>query len=128
DSNTHLQLVAIPEKGYVFDQWWDKNTHDTREYILKSSVSISALFKKSIAIEDAQAHLNIKTYANNKTIYVELPSESSYSVEIYDLQGRKIISRKNASNTINFPVKNNGVYLLKIENATENWIQKIIVQ
>ncbi|MEG2239451.1 MAG: hypothetical protein RRX93_08565, partial [Bacteroidales bacterium] len=46
DSNTRLQLVAIPEKGYIFDQWWDKDTLATKEYILKSSVSISALFKK----------------------------------------------------------------------------------
>ncbi|MEG2239449.1 MAG: hypothetical protein RRX93_08555, partial [Bacteroidales bacterium] len=57
DSNTRLQLVAIPEKGYVFDQWWDKDTLATKEYILKSSVSISALFKKGLAVEEEQGKL-----------------------------------------------------------------------
>ncbi|MEG1952597.1 MAG: T9SS type A sorting domain-containing protein, partial [Bacteroidales bacterium] len=127
DSNTRLQLVAIPEKGYVFDQWWDKDTLATKEYILKSSVSISALFKKGLAVEEEQGKLNIRTYTNNQIIYIELPGEESYLVEIYDLQGRRIHFQKNAMHTINFPINSKGTYILRVRNATEKWVQKIIV-
>jgi uncharacterized repeat protein (TIGR02543 family) len=50
DSNTVLTLLATPNTGYTFVEWWDNNTESNRSITLNADTTISATFD-AIAVE-----------------------------------------------------------------------------
>ena len=66
--------------------------------------------------------------SSDKKIHVSLPGGTSAYVQIYDLLGRLIVSRKVLSTENDFPVpSNNNIYVVKISCGQKIFIQKIYV-
>jgi len=77
--------------------------------------------------EEVQMKLNIFPNPNNGNFTIEL-NEIDFSVDVFDLNGNKIIS-KECSDFCNFNLNNisKGIYLLKLSSENINVIKKIII-
>lgn len=59
---------------------------------------------------------NVYIYSVNSTIYVK--GAEGQNIYIYDLNGRTIATKLNASETMAIPMAENGVYLVRVGNAS----------
>lgn len=58
---------------------------------------------------------NVSIYSANSTIYVK--GAEGQIINIYDLNGRTIVTKLNATETMEIPMEETGVYLVRIGNA-----------
>ncbi len=58
---------------------------------------------------------NVSIYSANSTIYVK--GTEGQIINIYDLNGRTIVTKLNATETMEIPMEETGVYLVRIGNA-----------
>jgi hypothetical protein len=68
----------------------------------------------------------IEIYTNNNLIYINLSSNGELSV--FDVNGRMIISRFVNIGTNLIPLKNSGVYFVKIKSNQRTTVQKVYIE
>ena len=77
-------------------------------------------------------NLQIYTTANPKELIVTGQLMGATSADLYDLQGRLILSnnldRYNTKNTIDISSISTGIYLVKVDNGNQNKTQKVIIK
>lgn len=54
--DTNVRLSCVPNKGYLFKEWDDGNTDNSRYITMTSDVTISPIYEKMTAIEDVVAY------------------------------------------------------------------------
>ena len=117
-SNVTLQATALT--GHKFVAWVMNNdtvSHDASYTItnIVNNVTIYAIFKSTVSIEDAELS-NVNIFSANSTIYVK--GAEGQNIYIYDLNGRIIATKLNATETMEIPMEQTGVYLVRVGNAS----------
>lgn len=117
-SNVTLQATALT--GHKFVAWVMNNdtvSHDASYTItnIVNNVTIYAIFKSTVSIEDAELS-NVNIFSANSTIYVK--GAEGQNIYIYDLNGRTIATKLNATETMEIPMEQTGVYLVRVGNAS----------
>ncbi|NTW32312.1 MAG: T9SS type A sorting domain-containing protein, partial [Bacteroidetes bacterium] len=74
--------------------------------------------------EKTQDNLNVYSYHN--TLYVKVENQNVNSVELYTLEGRKLLENKNLINDISS--LSAGVYLVKVSTDKDVLCKKIVIQ
>ena len=77
-------------------------------------MTISAVFVSTIGINDVDMS-NVSIYSANSTIYVK--GAEGQTIHIYDLNGRTVVTKTNAAETMAIPMDETGVYLVRVGNA-----------
>ncbi len=57
---------------------------------------------------------NINIYSNQNTVNVNIGNQTQAQVEIYDLNGRKVVSETMESSSATFMLQSQGAYLVKV--------------
>lgn len=116
-------LYVTTFDGYIFDHWHDDYRYNPRRIILTQDTTLTAYFSAANSIDEIQ-YENIKIYSANGEIIVK--NATSLSIEIYDVLGRCVLSRKHIdSSPMNFPIPQRGVYIVRIGQGLT---QKVVVQ
>lgn len=72
---------------------------------------------------------NTKVYTDNNSIIVQLPQVLHNTiVSVYDLNGRLIQTQKISASRTTIPMIDNGVYLVRIEDGSQVFTEKVITQ
>jgi hypothetical protein len=77
-----------------------------------------------------QQNFDVKVYPNpaKNILYIEGKQDEHLSVELLDMTGRLILSQKN-ENTIQLPMLQSGIYLLRVTDENQNnTVKKIIIE
>ena len=78
------------------------------------TITVTALFQPEVGIEDVDGS-NVNIYSTDNKIIVK--GAEGESIYIYDLSGRTIATKANASETMEFNMVSGGVYLVKVGDA-----------
>lgn len=73
----------------------------------------------------------INNEVENKTVYYDPVSKNIYmnkagKVEIYDINGRRVLSENNISGSLNTNMLNNGVYIISFTTNSKNIVHKFL--
>lgn len=117
-------LTAIPATNHVFVAWvYDGDTLDNADSVLSfmittemagTTIAIEAVFKSTVgiaAVEEAVAEINV---SEGRIVITGMQRQD---VNIFDVTGRLMYHRSQASGTVDYAVRNTGVYLVKVGNA-----------
>ena len=97
-TQTEINLGEIPQRFADYD----------------ASITITAMFRQNVGIEDVDMS-NVSIYSANSTIYVK--GAEGKTIHIYDLNGRTVVTKTNAAETMAIPMAETGVYLVRVGNA-----------
>jgi hypothetical protein len=83
-----------------------------------------------LGIEDEKATENVKIYPNPLNNWMVIESEIEIqNIEIHDVSGKLIESKKVNSNQIEIPISlENGIYLVKLIAGNGEYFERICVQ
>ena len=83
----------------------------------------------AVNIESENGLSNISVFPNPAHNEFYVTGKNIRKAELFDIGGRKIISRQATNNKIRVDVKNqsNGIYFLRISSSDENLVKKIII-
>ncbi len=71
----------------------------------------------------------IKVWSNSSIIFVDLPEDKKYIVEIYNMLGNKVASKNfNNKGKYKFDITTNGVYIVRVYNEGKPYIQKVFIK
>ncbi len=79
-----------------------------------ATLTITAMFRQNVGIDDVDMS-NVSIYSANSTIYVK--GAEGQTIHIYDLNGRTVVTKTNAAETMAIPMGETGVYLVRVGNA-----------
>jgi len=88
-------------------------------------------FNQLVGLETKMATLNANVFPNPTTglLNIELPTETAHTITLVDAQGSLIFEDQlNQSGTLSLQGVASGVYLIRIQNETGFYINRIIVQ
>ena len=119
EAGSNVTLTATAKTNYRFVGWLigeDTVSHEATYTIedIQSDVTISAVFVSTIGINDVDMS-NVSIYSANSTIYVK--GAEGQTIHIYDLNGRTVVTKTNAAETMAIPMDETGVYLVRVGNA-----------
>ena len=119
EAGSDVTLTATAKTNYRFVGWLigeDTVSHEATYTIedIQSDVTISAVFVSTIGINDVDMS-NVSIYSANSTIYVK--GAEGQTIHIYDLNGRTVVTKTNAAETMAIPMDETGVYLVRVGNA-----------
>ena len=119
EAGSNVTLTATAKTNYRFVGWLigeDTVSHEATYTIedIQSDVTISAVFVSTIGINDVDMS-NVSIYSANSTIYVK--GAEGQTIHIYDLNGRTVVTKTNAAETMAIPMGETGVYLVRVGNA-----------
>lgn len=124
------------------DSWKDITPNNESRYIrdvvLLDNSTIYAvdyngnLYSSNILLsvdENKELNNSVNIYPNptSSSITIDFSTRSEYTVKIYDLNSRLLISSRNTSK-LDLSNFNQGIYLLKIETNKESYYQKLIIR
>ena len=104
-------IMAVPRNGYIFVQWQDGNTQDTRTITAVSDSMFVAYFRPSTGIEETEDN-HVLVYSFHQNIVVK--GAENESISIYDIFGRRIRYIKNAEAEYRTNVNSSGVYFVQV--------------
>ena len=113
-----VTLTATPAEGYNFVAWvinGDTVTNNPYTFAITSNVTAMAIFEASTGINDADMANSINVYSTDSRIIVN--GAEGQDIYVYDLNGRMMGSKSNASGVAEFRMAHTGVYLVKVGNA-----------
>ena len=114
-SGETVTLIANANEGYRFVRWNDNNTDNPRTVTVTSDMDFTAFFEAETGIGDVTS-VNIKIYAYNGCIYVNLDGQPFNEFSIYDMTGRCVVRMTNSDKS---PALPNGIYLVKVGNIAK---------
>ena len=119
EAGSDVTLTATAKTNYRFVGWLigeDTVSYEATYTIedIQSDVTISAVFVSTIGINDVDMS-NVSIYSANSTIYVK--GAEGQTIHIYDLNGRTVVTKTNAAETMAIPMDETGVYLVRVGNA-----------
>ena len=115
DYGTEISLTANALTGYVFVSWNDGNTDNPRFITVEQDSTFTAIFQIQDGINDANmSNVNVYSYENQ----VVVANAEGFSVEIFDMSGRLVISENNVSQSVRkYIIATDGIYLVKVGNS-----------
>ncbi len=123
-----LTLRAVPDEGYRFVAWWDGNTNKLRSYVLNESVTVSADFEKTTAVESWQEEI-FRIYPNPTDGHVAVSSPVSARIEVLSAVGARLYGfevRKGEIYDIDLSGEPAGVYYLRLVGKDKVSVFKIL--
>ena len=110
---TTVTLTATPKDGYRFLGWSTGDTNSTISITVISDMVITANFV-NVGIDDVdQTDVNIYS-AEGKIV---IKGAESSNIYVYDVNGRIVERKSNATDNVEFRMSTSGVYLVKVGNA-----------
>lgn len=111
--NPYATVEAFPLVGYAFDRWSDGSTQNPYTVRLNDggTVELVAMFKSLNAIEESPHVVPIVVYTREGSIVVA--GCNGTTVEIYDIQGRRVGRGIVVSDRIEVKVPSTGVYIVR---------------
>lgn len=120
-----LKLTATPVEGVSFDSWWDGNTENPREYIIRSDINVAANFSgKPTNIDKIESSTRIWTA--DQTLFIFVDKECT--AQIIDMQGQ-IVHKASINGQYTFNARRSGIYIVILNRGTHTFFrQKIILK
>lgn len=121
--------------GFLADGTWTLNVLDVGNQDGGTINSVSLNFCKvmpSLLNSSLNVFNSLKVYPNpsNSFVYIDLGNvtgETTY--DLFDVQGRKVISKKSSSNleTLNVENLSDGIYMLTLLNGSDKTTKKVVI-
>ncbi len=116
------QNIIAPTTTYNVNDWNTFSSNTCNDLGKHSEVSLSVI---DFELDTIKVHSNSST---NDTISIVFPSSfNNANINIYDLTGKKIISKENISNQISISNLPKGMLLLEIISSKQRITKKIII-
>ena len=119
---------TIPYDNYANEEYWGIVTRDREPkqsyYVVKDIYEST-----SLSINDNNLHISI--YPNPVSdgfINIVNHSNEPLDIEVFDLNGRKVISQKSVFDSIDVSVLSEGIYSLKLSRHGRSDIKKLIIK
>ena len=114
DYGSVIQISATAHTGYTFISWNDGNTENPRYITVECDTTFIANFQLTDGIEDANMS-NVNVYSYNDQVVIA--NAEGFSVEIFDMSGRLIVSENSISQSVcRYTITTDGIYLVKVGN------------
>lgn len=121
ETNTFTSLTAKP---YTFTS---KNLNSANRFYVHYS-------SKSLSVEDMQSDDNLRIYTIvvPKALVIRGPLSSATTANLYDIQGRLVLSKvlnpHSSENTVDISRVTTGVYVVKVSTDNQFKTQKVIIK
>ena len=119
---------AIPYDNYANEEYWGivtRNREPKQSYYVVQEIYEST----SLSISDNNFHVSI--YPNpvsDGIINLVNPTNEALAVEIFDLNGRKVISKTSIFDSVDVSELSEGVYSMKLSNQDKFDVKKIVIK
>ena len=119
---------AIPYDNYANEEYWGivtRNREPKQSYYVVQEIYEST----SLSISDNNFHVSI--YPNpvsDGIINLVNPSNEALVVEIFDLNGRKVISKTSIFDSVDVSELSEGIYSMKLSNQDKFDVKKIVIK
>jgi hypothetical protein len=119
---------AIPYDNYANEEYWGivtRNREPKQSYYVVQEIYEST----SLSISDNNFHVSI--YPNpvsDGIINLVNPSNEALAVEIFDLNGRKVISKTSIFDSVDVSDLSEGIYSMKLSNQDKFDVKKIVIK
>jgi hypothetical protein len=106
-----VSINAIPNEGYRFLRWNDNDTNAHRTITVTSNASYTAYFESTTQGIAEVDEVDIRIYAVDGHIYVNVNGEPVEEFRVYDVDGREVFHAIHTDRTFVLP---EGIYLVKV--------------
>lgn len=106
-------IMAVPKSGYMFVQWHDGNTQETRTITVMSDSTFTAFFRPTTAVMESEDD-NLYIYSTNQDVVIK--GAENELIRIYDIYGRMLHHIKNADAEYRVNICSSGIYLVQVGN------------
>ena len=119
---------AIPYDNYANEEYWGivtRNREPKQSYYVVQEIYEST----SLSISDNNFHVSI--YPNpvsDGIINLVNPTNEALAVEIFDLNGRKVISKTSIFDSVDVSDLSEGIYSMKLSNQDKFDVKKIVIK
>ena len=119
---------AIPYDNYANEEYWGivtRNREPKQSYYVVQEIYEST----SLSLSDNNFHVSI--YPNpvsDGIINLVNPSNEALVVEIFDLNGRKVISKTSIFDSVDVSELSEGIYSMKLSNQDKFDVKKIVIK
>jgi hypothetical protein len=119
---------AIPYDNYANEEYWGivtRNREPKQSYYVVQEIYEST----SLSIPDNNFHVSI--YPNpvsDGIINLVNPTNEALAVEIFDLNGRKVISKTSIFDSVDVSELSEGIYSMKLSNQDKFDVKKIVIK
>ena len=119
---------AIPYDNYANEEYWGivtRNREPKQSYYVVQEIYEST----SLSIPDNNFHVSI--YPNpvsDGIINLINPTNEALAVEIFDLNGRKVISKTSIFDSVDVSELSEGIYSMKLSNQDKFDVKKIVIK
>ena len=118
-------LTLLNDGAYTFTPTTDLNGAD------RFNIHYSS---KSLSVKDMASNENLRIYTTSspKTLFIKGALSKSTTANLYDIQGRlvlsKILNSNNTENTMDISTIGTGIYVVQIKNDNQIKTQKVIIK
>ena len=119
---------AIPYDSFANEEYWGIVTRDRTP---KQSYYVVQEIYESTSLSLNQNNFNISIYPNpvyEGYINISNSSNNAYDIEIFDMNGRKIISKKSVFDIIDVTMLSEGIYNLKLSFQGNITYKKVVIK
>ena len=119
---------AIPYDSFANEEYWGIVTRDR---IPKQSYYVVQEIYESTSLSLNQNNFNISIYPNpvyEGYINISNTSNNAYDIEIFDMNGRKILSKKSVFDSIDVTMLSEGIYNLKLSFQGNIINKKVVIK
>ena len=119
---------AIPYDNYANEEYWGivtRNREPKQSYYVVQEIYEST----SLSLSDNNFHVSI--YPNpvsDGIINLVNPTNEALAVEIFDLNGRKVISKTSIFDSVDVSELSEGIYSMKLSNQDKFDVKKIVIK
>ena len=119
---------AIPYDSFANEEYWGIVTRDRTP---KQSYYVVQEIYESTSLSLNQNNFNISIYPNpvyEGYINISNTSNNAYDIEIFDMNGRKILSKKSVFDSIDVTMLSEGIYNLKLSFKGNITNKKVVIK
>ena len=119
---------AIPYDSFANEEYWGIVTRDRTP---KQSYYVVQEIYESASLSLNQNNFNISIYPNpvyEGYINISNSSNNAYDIEIFDMNGRKILSKKSVFDSIDVTMLSEGIYNLKLSFQGNITNKKVVIK